>query len=182
MGLYRNASARTNRLIKGLGESLQNRTMEWVVLFATRDRETFLRSCHNQLLKAGNNIENNFDAFKKTVNFTYADPDKLKKNIKNLRTKQKVTIIDIPYEKIIDANDPTTLLWNFLKAAIPEQAGLLQSQMNSKESITNTMSKKINKGLNQRGLELAIKAQPLFSNSKEWKMFRKFLEKNFSNS
>ena len=91
MGLYRNASARTNRLIKGLGESLQSRTMDWVVLFATRDRETFLRSCHNQLLKAGNNIESNFDTFKKTVNFTYADPDKLKKNITKLRTKQKVT-------------------------------------------------------------------------------------------
>ena len=181
-GLYGDSYLRTSRLISGLEESLQNRSIAWSILFVTRDQEAFIRSCHNQLLKAGNKIENSLDTFKKTTNFSHVDPNKIKQNLSKLCAQRKVNIVSIPYEEIIDPNEPTTLLWNFLNQSLPEQAKLLQEQMNANEARQSAMNKKYNKGLNQRGLELASQAQPLFSNGKEWKLFRQFLKKHYSSS
>ena len=181
IGLYGNAYLRTKRLINGLEESLQNRSIAWSIFFATRHHETFIRSCHNQLLKAGNKIESDFDRFKQITDFSHADPNKLKQSLTKLCDRRTVNIIDIAYENIVDSNEPTTLLWNTLNQSLPEQANYLQQQMNASEASRKAMNKKYNKGLNQRGLELAIQAQPLFSDGSEWRLFRTFLEKHFSN-
>ena len=67
-----------------------------------------------------------------------------------------------------------------LKQALPEQADLLRQQLEANRDNVN-LTKTTNPGLNERGLELAIQARPLFKRS-EWKLFRKFLEKNFAKS
>ena len=43
----------------------------------------------------------------------------------------------------------------------------------------NKLNQTPNPGLNERGLAIAIQACTLFSHD-EWKLFRKFLEKNFA--
>mgnify|MGYP001386198789 CR=1 FL=1 len=84
-------------------------------------------------------------------------------------------------KKLSTPDEPTTLLWNILNQSLPEQADYLRQQMRASTANSNAMNKKYNPGLNQRGLELAAKAQPLFTDPREWQLFRKFLEKHFAN-
>ena len=181
-GLYRHAKSRTKRLMSGLEESLEHKAIQWTILFASRTHEVFMRSCHTQLLKEGRHIPEtiNFETFRETADFSYSNPTKLTETLRKMSSKREINIININYEKASDPREPSTFLWNVLNQALPQQAELLRQQIEANTNNDN-LYKTPNPGLNERGLELAIQARPLFSRS-EWKLFRKFLEKNFAKS
>ena len=179
-GLYRYAKSRTKRLITGLEDSLEHRSIAWTILFASRSHEAFVRSCHTQLLKEGRHTteSSHFDSFRQTADFSYTDPKKLENRLWKLARKRDLKVVCIDYEQASDPEAPSSFLWNLLKHALPQHAELLQQQLEATSNNSN-LHKTTNPGLNERGLELALQAQPLFRRS-EWKLFRKFLEKNFA--
>ncbi|MCB4412465.1 hypothetical protein [Synechococcus sp. MU1611] len=179
-GLYRYAKSRTKRLMVGLEDSLEERSISWSILFASRTHEAFIRSCHTQLLKEGrlNPEASHFDTFRRTADFSYTDPNHLEQTLSKLGGKRDLNFVSINYEQASDPHEPRTFLWNVLKLALPEQADRLRQQLGANTDNVN-LNRNTNPGLNERGVELAIQARPLFSRS-EWKLFRKFLEKNFA--
>ena len=182
MGLYRYARSRTKRLMKGLEDSLEHRSIAWTILFSSRTQEAFVRSCHTQLLKEGRHTAqtSQFESFRQTADFSYTDPQKLEQTLTKVSSKRDINIVRINYEDASDPHEPSKFLWSVLKQALPQQADLIRQQMEANTD-NNNLNKTTNPGLNERGLELAVEARPLFSRS-EWKLFRKFLEKNFANS
>ena len=82
------------------------------------------------------------------------------------------------YDAAIDPEDPSVYLWAVLEQALPAQSATLKAKLGSSEDNDNLV-RNTNPGLSDRGLELAVQARPLFNRS-EWKLFRKFLEKNFA--
>ena len=181
-GLYRYAKSRTKRLITGLEDSLEHRSITWTILFASRSHEAFVRSCHTQLLKEGRHTPetSHYDTFRQTADFSHTDPQLLEQSLLKLASQHDLKVVRVDYEQASDAEAPSTFLWNLLKHALPQQADRLRQQMEANTDNPN-LNKTTNPGLNERGLELAIQARPLFKRS-EWKLFRKFLEKNFAKS
>ena len=181
-GLYRYAKSRTKRLMIGLEDSLEQRSIAWTVLFVSRDPEDFLRSCHTQLLKEGRHTPDTsqFETFRQTADFSHTDPLQLEQTLRKLGSKRDLNVVSINYDQASDPHEPSTFLWNVLKQALPQQADRLRHQLEANTENEN-LNKTTNPGLNERGLELAIQARPLFSRS-EWKLFRKFLEKHFAKS
>ena len=181
-GLYRYAKSRTKRLITGLEDSLEHRSITWTILFASRSHEAFVRSCHTQLLKEGRHTPetSHYDTFRQTADFSHTDPQLLEQSLLKLASQHDLKVVRVDYEQASDAEAPSTFLWNVLKHALPQQADRLRQQMEANTNNPN-LNKNTNPGLNERGLELAIQARPLFKRS-EWKLFRKFLEKNFAKS
>ena len=179
-GLYRYAKSRTKRLMLGLEDSLQHRAIAWTVLFASREQEAFIRSCHTQLLKEGRHSPetSDFATFRQTADFSYTNPTRLAETLSRLGRKRELHLATINYDQARDPNEPSRFLWHVLSQALPEQADRLRQQLEANTDNGN-LNQTTNPGLNERGLELAIQARPLFSRS-EWKLFRKFLEKNFA--
>ena len=179
-GLYRYAKSRTKRLMIGLEDSLEQRSIAWTVLFASRDPEAFIRSCHTQLLKEGRHTPETslFETFRQTADFSHTDHQQLEQSLTKLGSKRDLKVVSIDYEQVSDPQEPSTFLWNVLKQSLPQQADSLRQQLEANTNNEN-LHKTTNPGLNERGLELAIQARPLFNRS-EWKLFRKFLEKNFA--
>ena len=179
-GLYRYAKSRTKRLMIGLEDSLEQQSIAWTVLFASRDREAFIRSCHTQLLKEGRHTPETslFETFRQTADFSHTDHQQLEQSLTKLGSKRDLKVVSIDYEQASDPQEPSTFLWNVLKQSLPQQADSLRQQLEANTNNEN-LHKTTNPGLNERGLELAIQARPLFNRS-EWKLFRKFLEKNFA--
>ena len=181
-GLYRYAKSRTKRLMIGLEDSLEQRSIAWTVLFVSRDPEDFLRSCHTQLLKEGRHTPDTsqFETFRQTADFSHTDPLQLEQTLRKLGSKRDLNVVSINYDQASDPHEPSTFLWNVLKQTLPQQADRLRQQLEANTENGN-LNETTNPGLNERGIELAIQARPLFSRS-EWKLFRKFLEKNFAKS
>ena len=179
-GLYRYAKSRTKRLMIGLEDSLEQQSIAWTVLFASRDPEAFIRSCHTQLLKEGRHTPETslFETFRQTADFSHTDHQQLEQCLTKLGSKRDLKVVSIDYEQASDPQEPSTFLWNVLKQSLPQQADSLRQQLEANTNNEN-LHKTTNPGLNERGLELAIQARPLFNRS-EWKLFRKFLEKNFA--
>ena len=179
-GLYRYAKSRTKRLMIGLEDSLEQQSIAWTVLFASRDPEAFIRSCHTQLLKEGRHTPETslFETFRQTADFSHTDHQQLEQSLTKLGSKRDLKVVSIDYEQVSDPQEPSTFLWNVLKQSLPQQADSLRQQLEANTNNEN-LHKTTNPGLNERGLELAIQARPLFNRS-EWKLFRKFLEKNFA--
>ena len=179
-GLYRYAKSRTKRLMIGLEDSLGQGSIAWTVLFASRDPEAFIRSCHTQLLKEGRHTPETslFETFRQTADFSHTDHQQLEQSLTKLGSKRDLKVVSIDYEQVSDPQEPSTFLWNVLKQSLPQQADSLRQQLEANTNNEN-LHKTTNPGLNERGLELAIQARPLFNRS-EWKLFRKFLEKNFA--
>ena len=179
-GLYRYAKSRTKRLMIGLEESLEQQSIAWTVLFASRDPEAFIRSCHTQLLKEGRHTPETslFETFRQTADFSHTDHQQLEQSLTKLGSKRDLKVVSIDYEQVSDPQEPSTFLWNVLKQSLPQQADSLRQQLEANTNNEN-LHKTTKPGLNERGLELAIQARPLFNRS-EWKLFRKFLEKNFA--
>ena len=179
-GLYRYAKSRTKRLMIGLEDSLEQQSIAWTVLFASRDPEAFIRSCHTQLLKEGRHTPETslFETFRQTADFSHTDHQQLEQSLTKLGSKRDLKVVSIDYEQASDPQEPSTFLWNVLKQSLPQQADSLRQQLEANTNNEN-LHKTTNPGLNERGLELAIQARTLFNRS-EWKLFRKFLEKNFA--
>ena len=179
-GLYRYAKSRTKRLMIGLEDSLEQQSIAGTVLFASRDPEAFIRSCHTQLLKEGRHTPETslFETFRQTADFSHTDHQQLEQCLTKLGSKRDLKVVSIDYEQASDPQEPSTFLWNVLKQSLPQQADSLRQQLEANTNNEN-LHKTTNPGLNERGLELAIQARPLFNRS-EWKLFRKFLEKNFA--
>jgi len=180
IGLYRYAKSRIRRLIIGLEDSLEQHSLAWTLLVIRRDPEAFVRSCHTQLLKEGvfTPETRNFETFIQTADFSYTNHTLLKQALSQLRNKHDVHFSSINYDELIDPNQPSTYLWNFLGHALPQQADKLRQQIENNTAKRN-LNKTTNPGLSKRGVELAILIRPFFKHS-EWKLFRKFLEKNFA--
>ncbi len=181
-GLYRFAKSRTKRLITGLEDSLEHRSILWTILFASRSHEAFVRSCHNQLLKevlyTPETSQN--DTFRQTADFSRTDHQSLEQTPLKLASKRDLNVVCLDYEQASDLEAPSTLLWNVLNHALPQQADRFRQLMEANTDNPN-LNKTTNPGLNERGLELAMQARPLFKR-RGLKLFRKFLEKNFAKS
>ena len=178
-GLYRYARKRVRRLINSLEKALSSDDINWIILYATRQKEEFIRSCHTQLLKEGNILEDlTFEQFSQSKNFIYSDEDNLRRNLEELKTKQNIDIVSFSYDTNSSKINPSVYLWNFIKLALPAHSSEIKEAFNSNATKLN-IANKINPSLNDRGLEIADQARPLFD-QKEWKLFRKFLEKNFA--
>ena len=97
--------------------------------------------------------------------------------LSELKNERNLSVVTINYEQASNPKDPSSLLWNVLRQALPDQADLIRQQLEA--NADNKLDRTPNPGLNERGLSLALQARTLFSDS-EWKLFRKFLEKNFA--
>jgi len=178
-GLYRYARKRVKRLIESLEMALSSDDINWTILYATRQKEEFVRSCHTQLLKEGNILEDlTFEQFSQSKNFIPSNEANIKRNLERLKTKQNVNIIPFSYDTNSSRTNPSMYLWNFIELALPDYNSEIKEAFNSNGTKLN-IANKINPSLNDRGLEIADQARPLFD-KKEWKLFRKFLEKNFA--
>ena len=95
-----------------------------------------------------------------------------------LKAKENIDIIPFSYDTNSSKTNPSVYLWNFIKLALPAYNSEIREAFDSNPKKPN-IENKINPSLNDRGLEIADQARPLFD-QKEWKLFRKFLEKNFA--
>ena len=178
-GLYRYARKRVKRLINSLEKTLTNNEINWTILYATRNREEFIRSCHTQLLKEGNILEDlEFEQFSQSKNFITSNEETLKRNLEKLKIKQRIKIAPFSYDINSSKTNPSVYLWNFINLALPDYNSDIKKAFDSNSKKIN-IANKINPSLSDRGLEIADQARPLFD-QKEWKLFRKFLEKNFA--
>ena len=94
-GLYRYAKARTKRLITGLEDSLEHRSITWTILFASRSHEAFVRSCHTQLLKEGRHTPqtSHYDTFRQTADFSHTDRQSLEQSLMKLANKRDLQVM-----------------------------------------------------------------------------------------
>lgn len=156
--------------------------MMWTILFARRSHQAFVRSCHNQLLKKGLHRPetSHYETFRQTAKFSRTNPQSLEQTFLKLASKIDLNVVCVDYEQASDPDAPSTLLLNVLNHALPQQFDRLRQQMEANTANPN-LNKTTNPGLNEWGLELAVQARTIFKR-REWKLFRKFLEKNFAKS
>ena len=92
----------------------------------------------------------------------YTDPKQLEQTLTKLGSKRDLKVVSINYDQASDPHEPSTFLWNVLKQSLPQQADLIRQQLEANTDNEN-LNKTTNPGLNERGLELAIQARPLFN-------------------
>ena len=178
-GLYRYAHRRIKRLINLLEKTLSTKNIKWTILFGTREKSAFIHSCHTQLVKEGNIMtETTCEQLAASGNFDFSDGEVLTERLKQLNLKRDVTIIPFNYEKLSNKYEPSEYLWNVIDLALPSVSADAKAAIEANADNLN-INQKINPSLSDRGLEIADQARPIFD-KREWKLFRKFLEKNFS--
>jgi hypothetical protein len=161
--------------------TFKTKKINWTICFASRERDDFIRSCHIQLIKEGHELTNpSHQEFMDTSNFLYAEPSKLINELDALKRSRKINIIPFSYDHNSDRSDPTLYLNNFINLAFPEHSKQIRPILIN-ETDSKNLQRDINPGISERGLDIAKQARPLFT-KQEWKLFRKFLEKNFSKS
>jgi|TARA_X000000950_G_C13801098_1_gene613555 hypothetical protein len=183
-GLYRYAETRTRRLMQVLENSLKSASIQWQIIFITRNEDEFIRSCHNQYVKEGNHLPSSasLNSFLETRDFSFAEKITLMSSLSKINdrlsektiSQRSIEIIQLEYELVSNNQQPQQYFWNLLNAMLPEQAKNLSTDPRLKISNKNP-----NPRLNERGLDLAIKCHTFFT-EEEWKLFRRFLERNFS--
>ena len=180
-GLYRYSRRRVRRFMEAFEIALSTKSIQWTICFATRKSTDFIRSCQVQLIKEGHEIASqSIDDFSKTTDFTGAEKDKLLDELSPLTKNRIINIISFSYDENIDRSDPSIYLKNFINIIMPELAEPIQAILTS-ETDTHNLNKNFNPGISDRGIEIARQARPLFT-KQEWKLFRRFLEKNFIKS
>ena len=180
-GLYRYTKKRIKRLIRGLEHTFGTSDINWTICFASRQQDDFIRSCNIQLIKEGHHQTGlSFEEFSKRSNFSHASTDSLIKKLSPLKENRNIKIIPFSYENNIDRSDPTIYLDNFIHLILPEKAKQIIPILINKSNSKN-LHENINPSISERGLSIAKEARPIFT-KQEWKLFRKFLEKNFPKS
>ena len=181
LGLYRYSKKRIKRLMSGLEHTFGTKDINWTICFANRQEDDFIHSCHIQLIKEGHELTGlSIEEFTKRSNFSHAKASSLIKRLTSLKGQRNIKILPFSYEDISDRSDPAIYLKNFIKLILPIEAKqIIPSLINKSES--KNLHKNINPGISERGLDIAQKARPIFT-KQEWKLFRKFLEKNFVKS
>ena len=177
-GLYRYSRRRVRRLMEAFEVALSTKSILWSICFANRESDDFIRSCHVQLIKEGHEIASlSHDDFVQNTDFAHAEKNKLIDELSDLQKNRMINIIPFSYDENIDRSDPSVYLNNFIKIIMPELAEQIQPILiNDIES--NNSNKTFNPGISDRGIEIAKEARPIFT-KQEWKLFRKFLQKNF---
>jgi hypothetical protein len=180
-GLYRYSRRRVRRFMQAFEAGLSTTSLQWTICFATRKSDDFVRSCHVQLIKEGHELANlSHDDFAKISNFSYAEESQLVNELAPLKRNRNVKIIPFSYDQNISHSDPSTYLYNFINLIFPDLSKQIQPILID-NSESNSLAKNSNPGINERGIEIAKEARPIFT-KQEWKLFRKFLEKNFIKS
>ena len=178
-GLYRYSRKRVRRLMESFEVALSTKSIQWTICFANRESDDFIRSCHIQLIKEGHEIASlSHEDFAQNTDFTYAEKNKLIDELDVLKENRIINIIPFSYDENIDRSDPSIYLNNFIKIIMPELAKQIQPCLIS-ETDSNNLNKNFNPGISDRGVEIAKEARPIFT-KQEWKLFRKFLQKNFT--
>ena len=178
-GLYRYSRRRVRRLMEAFEVALSTKSIQWSICFANRKSDDFIRSCHVQLIKEGHEIASlSHDDFVQNTDFTHAEKNKLIDELSALKKNRMIKIIPFSYDENIDRSDPSIYLNNFIKIILPELAEQIQPILiNGTDS--NNSNKTFNPGISNRGIEIAKEARPIFT-KQEWKLFRKFLQRNFT--
>ena len=178
-GLYRYSRRRVRRLMEAFEVALSTKSIQWTICFANRKSNDFIRSCHIQLIKEGHEIASlSHDDFAQNTDFTHAEKNKLIDELSPLKKNRMINIIPFSYDENIDQSDPSIYLNNFIKIIMPELAEQIQPILIN-DTDSNNSNKTFNPGISNRGIEIAKEARPIFT-KQEWKLFRKFLQKNFT--
>ena len=178
-GLYRYSRRRVRRLMEAFEVALSTKSIQWSICFANRESDNFIRSCHVQLIKEGHEIASlSHDDFVQNTDFAHAEKNKLIDELSDLQKNRMINIIPFSYDENIDRSDPSVYLNNFIKIIMPELAEQIQPILTSDTDSTNS-NKTFNPGISDRGIEIAKEARPIFT-KQEWKLFRKFLQRNFT--
>ena len=89
---------------------------------------------------------------------------------------------DIASQRIVDAIDSPQGI-EVLNNSVSGLGILQDFKSNQKGTLANyrvpNSNKTFNPGISDRGIEIAKEARPIFT-KQEWKLFRKFLQKNFT--
>ena len=178
-GLYRYSRRRVRRMMEAFEVALSTKSIQWTICFANRKSNDFIRSCHIQLIKEGHEIASlSHDDFAQNTDFTHAEKNKLINELSSLKKNRMINIIPFSYDENIDQSDPSIYLNNFIKIIMPELAEQIQPILIN-DTDSNNSNKTFNPGISNRGIEIAKEARPIFT-KQEWKLFRKFLQRNFT--
>ena len=181
LGLYRYSKKRIKRLMSGLEHTFGTKDINWTICFANRQQDDFIRSCNIQLIKEGHELTGlSIEEFTKISNFSHAKTSSLIEKLSPLKEHRNIKILPFSYENVSDRSDPAVYLNNFIELILPEEAKQIIPILVNKSKSKN-LHKNINPGISERGLDIAREARPIFT-KEEWKLFRKFLEKNFVKS
>lgn len=179
-GLYRYAENRMERLITCLSHAINQDGINWKIVTVHRDMERFSQSCYSQLIKEGHDLSQiPQKQFIHNADFSFASQPSLEKAIRTIPSKWNVKHIAISYESCISRDNPEAYLWAFLAHCLKDNSSINYDLIIENFSTIDNSRRK-NPSLNERGLTIARQARPLFRRQ-EWKKFRKFLEKNYSN-
>ena len=159
--------------------AMSTKSIQWAICFTNRESEDFIRSCHVQLIKEGHEIANlSHDDFTQNTDFTHAEKKKLIDELSALKKNRMINIIPFSYDENIDRSNPSIYLNNFIKTIMPELAEQIQPILIS-DIDSNNLNKNFNSSVSDSRIEIAKEASSIFTNQ-EWKLFRKFLQKNFT--
>ena len=89
-----------------------------------------------------------------------------------------INIIPFSHDENMDRSNPSIYLNNFIKTIMPELAEQIQPILIG-DIDSNNLNKNFNPSVGDRGIKIAKEASSIFTNQ-EWKLFRKFLQKNFT--
>ena len=167
--------------MRGLEDTFETKDIDWTICFAGRQQDDFIRSCNIQLIKEGDELTGlNIEEFTKISNFSYAKTSSVIRELNSLKGQRNLKILPFSHENISDRSNPTIYLKNFINLILPEETKhIIPSLINKSES--KNLHKNIDPGISERRLDIAQEGRPIFT-KQEWKLFRKFLEKNFVRS
>ena len=159
--------------------AMSTKSIQWAICFVNRESDDFIRSCHVQMIKEGHEIANlSHDHFAQNTDFTHAEKNKLIDELSALKENCMINVIPFSYAENIDRSDLSIYLKNFFKIIMPELSEQIQPILIS-DIDSNKLNKNFNPGNSDRGIEIAKEASPIFTKV-EWKLFRKFLQENFT--
>ena len=179
--LNRYSKKRTKRLICGPEHTFRTKDIDWTICLASRHQDNFIRSCNIQLIKEGHELSDlSVEYFTKISNFLDAKTSSLLENLRCLRGNRKIKIHPFSYDDASDRSNPIIYLKHFIKIIMPEETNrIIPSLINNSES--KNLHKNIYHDMSERGSDIGREARPIFT-KQEWKLVRKFLEKNFVKS
>ena len=159
--------------------AMSTKSIQWAICFTNRESEDFIRSCHVQLIKEGNEIANlSDDDFAQNTDFTHAENKKLIDELSALKKNCMINIMRFSYDENIDRSNPSIYLNNFIKTIMLKLAEQIQPILIS-DIDSNNLNKNFNLSVSDRGIEIAKEASSIIT-KQEWKLFRKLLQENFT--
>lgn len=177
-GRYHYIQKKMKRLMSGLEHTFRSQENNWTICFSNMKQDDFIHSCNIQPTKEVQYTTRlSLEEFSKITNFSYTNPRNLHKALSPLKENRNVKIIPLGHESNSDRSDSTIYQYNFIP---PDNTKQIISIPTNKSDSKN-IHKMIKPGISVIGLNLVKEERSIFTRQK-WKLYRKFLEKNFIKS